>query len=64
MDGKMDTWTNQRLIKLTNQLLDGQMSTNGWIYKKKKQCLGQKRKKKWREQTVNRWSAYICKINK
>lgn len=35
MDGKMDTWTNQRLIKLTNQLLDGQMSTNGWIYKKK-----------------------------
>lgn len=45
MDGKMDTWTNQRLIKLTNQLLDGQMSTNGWIYKKKKQCLGQKRKK-------------------
>lgn len=44
MDGKMDTWTNQRLIKLTNQLLDGQMSTNGWIYKKKR-CLGQKRKK-------------------
>lgn len=64
MDGKMDTWTNQRLIKLTNQLLDGQMSTNGWIYKKKKTVLRTKKEKKWREQTVNRWSAYICKINK
>lgn len=63
MDGKMDTWTNQRLIKLTNQLLDGQMSTNGWIYKKKT-VLRTKKEKKWREQTVNRWSAYICKINK
>lgn len=63
MDGKMDTWTNQRLIKLTNQLLDGQMSTNGWIYKKKT-VLRTKKEEKWREQTVNRWSAYICKINK
>lgn len=62
MDGKMDTWTNQRLIKLTNQLLDGQMSTNGWIYKKN--GAQDKKGKKWREQKVNRWSAYICKINK
>lgn len=46
MDGKMDTWTNQRLIKLTNQLLDGQMSTNGWIYKKKKTVLRTKKEKK------------------
>lgn len=53
MDGKMDTWMNQRLIKLTNQLLDEQMSTNGWIYKKT--VLRTKKEKKWREQTVNRW---------
>lgn len=35
MDRRMEAWMNQRLIKLTNQLLDEQMSTNGKSYKKK-----------------------------
>lgn len=65
MDGWKDGYMDESKADQVNKSTVRWTNEYKWMdLLKKKTVLRTKKEKKWREQTVNRWSAYICKINK